>query len=154
MGLNLLAMIVFEKFGQHQPLSRRIRRSALVGKQIALSAMVDAVGGVCAEFDALRRSLAAHVIAADRLHEDETTAPMLAQGKTDTGRLWTYCTMTGRSPELGRRRSSITRAIDAASISMAISRATPASCKPTLTTATTDSNCRIESRGRSRKQRV
>lgn len=32
----------------------------------------------------------AHVLAADRLHADDTTVPILARGKTDTGRIWTY----------------------------------------------------------------
>jgi hypothetical protein len=30
------------------------------------------------------------VFAAERLHGDDTTVPVLAKGKTDTGRLWTY----------------------------------------------------------------
>ncbi|MER8596278.1 transposase, partial [Mesorhizobium sp. M1182] len=34
--------------------------------------------------------LEAHVLAASRLHGDDTTVPVLAKGKTDTGRLWTY----------------------------------------------------------------
>ena len=32
----------------------------------------------------------AHVFAAERLHGDDTTVPILAKGKTDTGRIWTY----------------------------------------------------------------
>ena len=32
----------------------------------------------------------AHVLAAERLHGDDTTVPILAKGKTDTGRIWTY----------------------------------------------------------------
>src|SRR5260221_14392929 len=32
----------------------------------------------------------AHVFAAERIHADETTVPVLAKGKTRTGRLWTY----------------------------------------------------------------
>jgi transposase len=31
-----------------------------------------------------------HVLAAERLHGDDTTVPVLAKGKTDTGRLWAY----------------------------------------------------------------
>ncbi len=31
-----------------------------------------------------------HVMAADRLHADDTTVPILAKSKTDTGRIWTY----------------------------------------------------------------
>jgi len=52
--------------------------------------MADAVGAVCTALDPLRRLLEAHVLAAERLHGDDTTVPVLAQGKTDTGRLWTY----------------------------------------------------------------
>src|ERR1700732_4194875 len=31
-----------------------------------------------------------HVLAADRIHGDDTTVPVLAKSKTVTGRLWTY----------------------------------------------------------------
>jgi hypothetical protein len=31
-----------------------------------------------------------HVLSAERLHGDDTTAPILAKGKTDTGRAWVY----------------------------------------------------------------
>src|SRR5271169_4222479 len=89
-GPSLLAMIVFEKFGQHQPLNRQAERYALEGAPIALSTMVDAVGAVCTALDPLRRLVEAHVMAAERLHGDDTTVPVLAQGKTDTGWLWIY----------------------------------------------------------------
>ena len=32
----------------------------------------------------------AHVLAGERIHGDDTTVPVLARGKTATGRLWTY----------------------------------------------------------------
>jgi len=89
-GPSLLAMIVFEKFGQHQPLNRQAERYALEGAPIALSTMADAVGAVCAALDPLRRLIEAHVLAAERLHGDDTTVPVLAKGKTDTGRCWVY----------------------------------------------------------------
>ena len=38
----------------------------------------------------LYRLIEAHVLAAERLHGDETTVPILAKGKTVTGRIWTY----------------------------------------------------------------
>jgi transposase len=31
-----------------------------------------------------------HVFASERIHADDTTVPVLAKGKTRTGRLWTY----------------------------------------------------------------
>jgi transposase len=89
-GPSLLAMIMFEKFGQHQPLNRQAERYALEGVPIALSTMADAVGSVCAALDPLRRLIEAHVMAAERLHADDTTVPVLAEGKTDTGRCWIY----------------------------------------------------------------
>src|SRR5476651_2495836 len=89
-GPSLLAMIMFEKFGQHQPLNRQTERYALEGVPIALSTMADAVGAVCAALDPLLRLVEAHVMAAERLHTDDTTVPVLAEGKTDTGRCWIY----------------------------------------------------------------
>ena len=34
--------------------------------------------------------LRAHVLAGERLHGDDTTVPVLATGRTATGRLWVY----------------------------------------------------------------
>jgi transposase len=89
-GPSLLAMIMFEKFGQHQPLNRQCERYALEGAPIALSTMADAAGAVTAALDPLRRLIEAHVLAAERLHGDDTTVPVLAKGKTDTARCWIY----------------------------------------------------------------
>jgi transposase len=89
-GANLLAMILFEKFGQHQPLNRQAERYALEGVPISLSTMADAVGSGCKALQPLLRLVEAHVMAAERLHGDDTTVPVLAKGKTDTGRCWVY----------------------------------------------------------------
>ena len=89
-GPSLLAMIMFEKFGQHQPLNRQCERYALEGVPIALSTMADAVGSVCTALEPLLRRVEAHVLAAERLHGDDTTVPVLAKGKTSTGRCWVY----------------------------------------------------------------
>jgi transposase len=89
-GPSLLAMIAFEKFGQHQPLNRQAERYALEGAPIALSTMADAIGSISSALDPLRRLVETHVLAAERLHGDDTTVPVLAKGKTDTGRCWVY----------------------------------------------------------------
>src|SRR5216684_29218 len=89
-GPSLVAMIMFEKFGQHQPLNRQAERYALEGVPIALSTMADAVGSVCAALDPLLRVVESYVLAAERLHADDTTVPVLAKGKTDTARCWVY----------------------------------------------------------------
>jgi transposase len=84
-GPSLLAMIVFEKFGQHQPLNRQAERYALEGVPISLSTMAAAVGSCCTVLDPILKLIEAHVMAAERLHGDDTTVPVLAKGKTDIG---------------------------------------------------------------------
>jgi transposase len=89
-GPSLLAMILFEKFGQHQPLNRQAERYAKEGVPLSLSTLADQVGACAAVLMPLFRRIEAHVLAAERLHGDDTTVPVLAKGKTDTGRLWVY----------------------------------------------------------------
>jgi transposase len=89
-GPSLLAMIVFEKFGQHQPLNRQAERYAKEGVPLSLSTLADQVGAVCAALQPLFERIEAHVLGAERLHGDDTTVPVLARGKTDIGRCWTY----------------------------------------------------------------
>jgi transposase len=89
-GPSLLAMILFEKFGQHQPLNRQAERYAKEGVPLSLSTLADQVGAGCAVLEPILRCFEAHVFAADRLHGDDTTVPVLAKGKTDTGRCWVY----------------------------------------------------------------
>ncbi len=89
-GPSLLAMILFEKFGQHQPLNRQCERFAREGVEISLSTAADMVGTAAGVLKPLRDLLEAHVLAGERLHGDDTTIPVLAKGKTDTGRIWTY----------------------------------------------------------------
>jgi transposase len=48
------------------------------------------VGACCAVLAPLLRRLEGHVFAAERLHGDDTIVPVLAKGKTDTGRCWVY----------------------------------------------------------------
>ncbi|WP_430439374.1 IS66 family transposase [Shinella sp.] len=89
-GPNLLAMILFEKFAQHQPLNRQSERYAREGVNLSLSTLADQVGACAAALKPIHSLIEAHVLAAERLHGDDTTVPILAKGKTDTGRIWTY----------------------------------------------------------------
>ena len=89
-GPNLLAMLLFEKFGQHQPLNRQAERYGREGVPLALSTLADQVGAGCAVLEPLLKRIEAHVFAAERLHGDDTTVPVLAKGKTITGRCWVY----------------------------------------------------------------
>lgn len=89
-GPHLLAMIMFEKFGQHQPLNRQAERYAREGVDLSLSTLADQVGACAAALGPLYALIRSHVLAAERLHGDDTTVPVLARGGTRTGRLWTY----------------------------------------------------------------
>jgi transposase len=89
-GPNLMAMLLFEKFGQHQPLNRQAERYDREGVPLALSTIADQVGAGCAALEPLLKRVERHVFAAQRLHGDDTTVPVLAKGKTHTGRCWVY----------------------------------------------------------------
>jgi transposase len=89
-GPSLLAMIVFEKYGQHQPLNRQADRYAREGMELSLSTLADQVGGCAVVLRPIYELIRAHVFAASRVHGDDTTLPVLAKSKTRTGRLWTY----------------------------------------------------------------
>ena len=89
-GPSLLAMILFEKYGQHQPLNRQAERYAREGVPLSLSTLADQVGACCAALQPIHARFIAHVLAAEQLHGDDTTVPVLAKGKTVTARCWTY----------------------------------------------------------------
>ena len=89
-GPNLLAMILFEKFGQHQPLNRQSERYRREGIDLSVSTLADQVGACTTALRPLHALIERHVLAAERLHGDDTTVPILAKGKTVTGRIWTY----------------------------------------------------------------
>ena len=89
-GPQLLASVLFEKFGQHQPLNRQRDRYGLQGIELSLSTLADQVGACAAALRSLHLLLEARVRAAERLHGNDTTVPVLARLKTDTGRIWAY----------------------------------------------------------------
>jgi len=89
-GPNLLAMVLFEKFGQHQPLNRQSDRYAREGIDLSVSTLADQVGACTSVLQPLYELIEGHVLAAERLHGDDTTVPILAKVKTVTGHIWTY----------------------------------------------------------------
>ena len=89
-GPSLLAMILVEKYANHQPLNRQSEQYAREGIELSLSTMADHVGACTAALTPLYELIKAHVFAAERLHGDDTTVPVLAKVKTRTGRLWAY----------------------------------------------------------------
>jgi transposase len=89
-GPHLLAMILFEKFGQHQPLNRQSERYWREGIDLSLSTLADQVGACTTVLQPIYGLIERHVLAAERLHGDDTTVPILAKGQTVKGRIWTY----------------------------------------------------------------
>jgi transposase len=89
-GPSLLAMVLFEKYGQHQPLNRQSERYRREGVDLSLSTLADQVGGCAALLRPLYDLIRAHVLAGGRVHGDDTTVPVLAKGQTTTGRAWVY----------------------------------------------------------------
>jgi transposase len=74
-GPSLLAMVLFEKYGQHQPLNRQSERYAREGIDLSLSTLADQVGGCAALLRPLYDLVRAHVLAGERVHGDETPVP-------------------------------------------------------------------------------
>ena len=89
-GPELLATIIHGKFGEHQPLNRQSERFAQEGIELSVSTLADWVGACTTELTPLVAVIRTHVLSAERLHGDDTTVPVLATGKTITGRLWVY----------------------------------------------------------------
>jgi transposase len=89
-GPSLLAHVLFSKYGLHLPLNRQSAVYAREGIELDVSTLADWVGATAATLMPLIEAIRAHVFAAERIHADDTTVPVLAKGKTRTGRLWTY----------------------------------------------------------------
>ena len=89
-GPNLLAMVLNGKFADHLPLNRQSDAFAREGIALDVSTLADWVGACSAMLAPLVALIRAHVQAGARIHGDDTTVPVLAKGKTTTGRLWTY----------------------------------------------------------------
>jgi transposase len=89
-GPGLLAHVLFSKYGLHLPLNRQSTAYAREGIDLDVSTLADWVGAAVATLMPLVETIRAHVLAAERIHADDTTVPVLAKGKTHTGRLWTY----------------------------------------------------------------
>ena len=89
-GAGLLAMVLFGKYGLHLPLNRQSQGFAREGIDLDVSTLADWVGASAAALAPLIELIRRHVLAAERVHGDDTTVPVLAKGRTVTGRLWTY----------------------------------------------------------------
>lgn len=79
-GPSFLAILLFDKYGQHQPLNRQADRFAREGVPLSVSTLADQVGAAAFALMPLYKLIEAHVLAANRLHGDYTTVPVSAKG--------------------------------------------------------------------------
>jgi transposase len=89
-GPGLLAQILFAKYGAHLPLHRQSAIYLREGVALDVSTLAGWVGQAAATLKPLVERVHHHVFAAERIHADDTTVPVLAKGKTRTARFWTY----------------------------------------------------------------
>ena len=91
-GPGLLAHVLVSKYADHQPLYRQSEIYAREGVDLDRSTLAGWVGATSELLTPLVEAVRDHVMAASKLHADDTPVPVLApgNGKTKTGRLWTY----------------------------------------------------------------
>jgi transposase len=91
-GPGLLAHVLVSKYCDHLPLYRQSEIYAREGVDLGRSTMAGWVGRAAWELRPLVEAIGAHVLAAAKLHGDDTPVKVLAPGtgKTATGRLWVY----------------------------------------------------------------
>jgi len=89
---GLLAQVLAAKYADHCPLYRQQAIYARAGVALDRATLADWVGAAARLLDPLVAGIGRYVLAAEKVHTDDTPVPVLApgRGKTKTGRLWTY----------------------------------------------------------------
>jgi transposase len=103
-GPGLLAHVLVSKYADHLPLYRQSEIYQREGVELDRSTLADWVGGVSRTVQPLVDALKKYVLACEKLHGDDVPVPVLepGNGKTKTGRLWTYV----RDDRRGQRSAS------------------------------------------------
>ena len=91
-GPKLLAHVLFAKYGLHLPLNRQSDVYEREGIDLDVSTLADWVGAAAATLMPLVNVIRDHVFAAERIHADDTTVPVLAKGKTRVSQAMDLCT--------------------------------------------------------------
>lgn len=91
-GPALLSHVLVSKYCDHLPLYRQSQMYAREGVELDRATLADWVGSAARLLDPLIEALEQHVIAASKLHADDTPVPVLSpgNGKTRLARLWVY----------------------------------------------------------------
>ena len=92
LGPGLLAQVLVSKYADQLPLYRQSQIYAREGVDLDRSTLAGWVGAASELLTPLVDQIRKHVLAAAKIHADDTPVPVLApgSGKTKTGRLWTY----------------------------------------------------------------
>ena len=139
-GPNLLATILFEKFGQHQPLNRQAERYAREGVDLSLSTLADQVGACEMVLQLIHNLIRVHVLAAPGCMA--TTQPCRCWPEVQRGRhgYGLMCAMTVPSRVVPLPpRSSTFHPIARRPIQIDISPGGMAPCRPMPMVVTTTS---------------
>src|SRR6266545_5693925 len=85
-----IAQVLVSKYADHLPLYRQAQIYARQGIELDRSTLADWVGDCSRLLTPLVEVLGRYVVAAGKLHADDTPVPVLepGRGKTRTGRLW------------------------------------------------------------------
>jgi transposase len=91
-GPGLLAHVLVSKYCNHLPLYRQEEMYAREGVELDRATLAAWVGGASRVLEPLVEALRRYVLAAEKLHADDTPVPVLepGNGKTKIGRVWTY----------------------------------------------------------------
>ena len=91
-GPGLLAHVLVAKYADSLPLYRQSEIYSREGVDLDRSTLAGWVGATADLLAPVVEAVRAHVMAATKLHADDTPVPVLApgNGRTKTGRLWTY----------------------------------------------------------------
>ncbi len=91
-GPGLLAHVLVSKYADHLPLYRQSEIYEREGVELSRSTLADWVGQASRLLEPLIDRLGRYVMAAEKLHGDDTPVPVLepGRGSTKTGRLWAY----------------------------------------------------------------
>jgi transposase len=89
---GLLAQVLAAKYADHCPLYRQQAIYQRAGVDLDRATLADWVGAAARLLEPLVDVLGRYVLAAEKVHTDDTPVPVLdpGRGKTKTGRLWTY----------------------------------------------------------------
>ncbi len=105
-GPALLANVLVSKFCDHLPLYRQAEIAARQGVELERSTLAEWVGGASALLHPLVEATRRHVMAAEKLHADDTPFPVLAPGtgKPKPAACGLMCATIGPQPTTRHRR--------------------------------------------------